>query len=89
MISPSSSRYLLFIIGARILCAGQAERKTAMQWADYYAVVYSVPPELVDSIIGKRLVKLLSTHKVHKVRPWLPDALSYRMNLQGAKTKMD
>src|SRR6266436_10051393 len=34
-----------------VLCADQLERNTARQWADYYAGVYRVPPELVYAII--------------------------------------
>ena len=37
--------------GHSVLCAGQSERTTAMQWADYYAAVYRVPPDLVHAII--------------------------------------
>lgn len=51
MPSRSSSLLLLFIIGTRILCAGQPERSAAIQWADHYAALYSVPPELVHAII--------------------------------------
>jgi len=40
----------LFMVGG-VLCADQLERNTARQWADYYAGVYRVPPELVHAII--------------------------------------
>jgi soluble lytic murein transglycosylase-like protein len=39
------------LVSLGVLCAGQSERATAMQWADYYAAVYRVPPELVQAII--------------------------------------
>ena len=39
----------LFVVGG-VLC-GQTERAVAMRWADYYADVYRVPPELVHAII--------------------------------------
>jgi len=46
-----SSLLLLFSLGTRCLCAGQAERIAAAQRADYYADRYGVPPDLVDAII--------------------------------------
>jgi soluble lytic murein transglycosylase-like protein len=39
-----------FVAGG-VLFAGQPERTSFMQWADYYARVYRVPPDLVHSII--------------------------------------
>src|SRR5215831_8238332 len=47
---PSSKLSCLFVV-AGILCAGQSERAAVMGWADYYATVYRVPPELVHAII--------------------------------------
>jgi len=46
-----SSLLLLFSLGTRCLCAGQAERIAAAQRANYYADRYGVPPDLVDAII--------------------------------------
>jgi len=46
-----SSRLSWLLVSLNELCAGQSERATAMQWADYYAAVYRVPPELVQAII--------------------------------------
>ena len=46
-----SSRLSWLLVSLNVLCAGQSERATAMQWADYYAAVYRVPPELVQAII--------------------------------------
>ena len=43
-----SMSWLFVVCG--VLC-GQTERTVAMQWADYYADVYRVPPELVHAII--------------------------------------
>jgi hypothetical protein len=42
--------YWLLVFGG-VLYAGQSERVRAMQWADYYAALYSVPPDLVQAII--------------------------------------
>jgi soluble lytic murein transglycosylase-like protein len=46
-----SSKLSWFLVSAGVLCARQSDRATAMQWADYYAAVYRVPPELVHAII--------------------------------------
>src|SRR5438046_2206132 len=46
----SSKVYCLFMAGGA-LCAGQPDRTAAIHWADYYATVYQVPPELVHAII--------------------------------------
>src|SRR5215472_14949962 len=46
-----SSLLLLSSLGTRCLCAGQAERIAAAQWAHYYADRYGVPPDLVDAVI--------------------------------------
>jgi hypothetical protein len=46
-----SSKLSWLLVSGGVLCAGQSERATAMQWADYYAAVYRVPPELVQAII--------------------------------------
>ena len=46
-----SSLLLLFSLGTRCLCAGQAERIAAAQWAEYYAHRYGVPSDLVDAVI--------------------------------------
>jgi soluble lytic murein transglycosylase-like protein len=46
----SSKLSCLFVAGA-FLCAGQPERTAAVQWANYYATMYRVPPELVEAII--------------------------------------
>ena len=46
----SSKFYCLFMAGG-VLSAGQPDRTAAIQWADYYATVYQVPPELVHAII--------------------------------------
>jgi len=46
-----SSLLLLFSLGTRCLCAGQAERIAAAQWAHYYADIYGVQPDLVDAVI--------------------------------------
>ncbi len=51
MIRPLSSKLPWLLLAAEGLCAGQSERAAAMQWADYYAAVYRVPPELVHAII--------------------------------------
>jgi len=46
-----SSKLSWLLVSGGVLCAGQSERATAMQWADYYAAVYRVPPDLVHAII--------------------------------------
>lgn len=46
-----SSRLSCLFMAGGILCAGQSERAAAMQWADYYATAYRVPPDLVHAII--------------------------------------
>lgn len=39
------------LIAGGIGRAGQPERASALRWADYYAAMYHVPPELVHAII--------------------------------------
>src|SRR5713226_306185 len=51
MASLLSSKLSCLFVAGGILCAGQSERAAAMQWADYYATAYRVPPELVHAII--------------------------------------
>jgi len=46
----SSKLFCLFMVGG-VLCADPSERIAAMQWADYYAALYRVPPEFVHAII--------------------------------------
>jgi len=46
-----SSKLFWLLVSGGVLSAGQSERAIAMQWADYYAAVYRVPPELVHAII--------------------------------------
>ena len=48
LLSPKLSWLLL---SGGVLWAGQSDRATAMQWADYYAAAYRVPPELVYAVI--------------------------------------
>jgi len=45
------SKLFWSLVSGGVLCAGQSERAIAMQWADYYAAVYRVPPDLVHAII--------------------------------------
>jgi len=46
-----SAKLSWLLVSGGVLCAGQSERAIAMQWADYYAAVYRVPPDLVHAII--------------------------------------
>jgi len=46
-----SSKLSWLLVSVGVLYGGQSERVTAMQWADYYAALYRVPPDLVDAII--------------------------------------
>src|SRR6202162_4392470 len=46
-----SSKLFWLLLSGPVLSAGQSERATSMQWADYYAAAYRVPPELVHAII--------------------------------------
>jgi soluble lytic murein transglycosylase-like protein len=46
----SSKLSCLFLVGG-VLCAGQPERTAAVQWANYYAAMCGVPPELIEAII--------------------------------------
>jgi soluble lytic murein transglycosylase-like protein len=46
-----SSKLSWLLVSWGVLWAGQSECATAMQWADYYAAAYRVPPELVHAII--------------------------------------
>ena len=50
MSALSSSLSLLLFVAGRVLFAGQP-KVAATQWADYYAAMYAVPPELVDAFI--------------------------------------
>lgn len=45
------SRMFWLLLSGTILYAEQPERALAVQWADYYASEYAVPPELVHAII--------------------------------------
>jgi soluble lytic murein transglycosylase-like protein len=60
MASLSSSKFSCLFTVAGVLCAGQSERAAALDWADYYATAYRVPPELVHAII-----EVESAWKVH------------------------
>jgi soluble lytic murein transglycosylase-like protein len=51
MAQLQSSKLSWLLVSGGVLGAGQSERAIAMQWADYYAAVYRVPPELVHAII--------------------------------------
>jgi len=51
MAPPLSSKLSWLLASGGVLFAGQSERITAMQWADYYSAVYRAPPELVHAII--------------------------------------
>src|SRR5580700_7271501 len=51
MAQLQSSKLSWLLVAGGVLGAGQSERAIAMQWADYYAAVYRVPPELVHAII--------------------------------------
>ena len=51
-LTAANTRVLLVLSVAGHACAGGPDRTTAVrQWADYYATVYAVPPELVKAII--------------------------------------
>jgi len=39
------------VVTGGLLCTGQPASPTATQWADYYATLYRVPPDLVHAII--------------------------------------
>lgn len=46
-----NSKLSCLFMASGVLYAGQLERTRAMQWADFYAGVYGIPPELVHAII--------------------------------------
>src|SRR5579872_2224475 len=46
------ARLIYLLAAGSAVCAAQQDQRTAaMQWADHYAAVYQVPPELVHAII--------------------------------------
>ena len=51
MAFPPKSHLSVLLIGTGCLCAGQTDRKSATEWAHYYAGQYAVPMDLVEAII--------------------------------------
>lgn len=45
------SRLSCLLMTGGILCAGQCERDTTIQWVEYYAMADQVPPDLIYAII--------------------------------------
>ena len=75
--------------------AGQPERASALRWADYYAAMYQVPPELVHAIIevesdwdaravsDKGAVGLMQLMPATAVRFGVTNRFEMAQNIQG------
>ena len=83
------------LIAGGIGRAGQLERASALRWADYYAAMYHVPPELVHAIIevesdwharavsNKGAAGLMQLMPATAVRFGVANRFEMKQNIQG------